>query len=684
MTAVLVIIVFFILQLFRIQIIHGDEYVEAMKSSSRYTVGIEATRGEILDQNGKKIVSSKQANNIIFNALYFPSSSKNAERNEIILRLIRLFESRGEAWEDELPIELSSEGVLVFKEDSESDVAWLKSSYMLNLNDYATAQNCFDALVEMYELEEENVLDALKIASVRFKMVRDDFSVRNPFVFARDVTNSMVAVIKENGDMYQGVDVEITTERQYADPSLAVHILGTLGVVSSEEYSSKNALINERAAAEPEKAELYKRSLYKMTSLIGKSGIEKLAEDYLRGKSGEKQIGVDSEGNVTEKISLRPERGNTVISTINIGLQEIAQKALKSRILELTAADGLEAAGSVVVLDVKTRAVLACASYPGYDLQTYYDDYDKLIKDKASPLWNRALQSVYEPGSTIKPAIAIAALQEGIIDRNTRFLCSGTYEYRGSTFSCLDSHGYINVEEALNYSCNIFFYTLADKLGIARMNNYCSLFGLGSATGVELPEASGILAGPAYRESIGSSWLPGDTVQAAIGQSDNLFTPIQLANYCATIAADGERYKPYFIGSIRSADYSETIYEARPQLTAVVNASKESFDIVKLGMRDVATIGTCAAAFENLPYTVAAKTGTSQTQKVVDGNVIKGNNGFLITFGPYDDAEIAIAVVIENINSGTATAKVAADIYEYYFSTSEGVASAAAANTLLP
>lgn len=684
---VLFIIGGYILDLASVQLVHGKEYAAMVKSVSTYQSVVDAARGEILDRHGNPLVVNRQGYSLVFDLSYFPGSSQQTRRNEIIHNLIALMERESEVWIDALPVVFNAQGVLEFAANKDEEIAYLKSTEMLNLNHYATAQNCFDALVERYALQEYATQDARKIASVLFSMRRDGFSMSVPYVFAKDVKLSTVSRVKENSDLYEGVDVKIVTYREYTDGTLAVHLLGNVGAISADEYKAKKAAFDEKMndpkTSSEEKAAL-KANEYKLNDTIGKFGVEQVMESYLRGTSGVKTITEDVDGNITEEYTVQPETGNTVILTLDRDLQKVTESALEKRILELTAAKGLERAGACAVIDVKTGELLASASYPDYDLNTFTQEYSTLVTSADKPLWNRALQGAYAPGSTMKPAIAIAALESGKIDENTRLFCGGTFEYRDRTFDCLDSHGNLNVVEAIDKSCNIFFYRVADMLGINIMNQYSSMFGLGTKTGIELPEASGTLAGIAYANSLGAEWLPGDTIQAAIGQSYNAFTPLQLANYCAAIANGGTLYTPHIIKSVKRFDYSETLLEKTAQLTQQSTFSEKTLALVREGMRRVAATGFCRVAFQNCPVPAAAKTGTSQVKKYVDGVRIDENNGFLIAYAPYDDPQIAVAVVIEKVNSGTATANVAADIFNYYFNKTPEMLLAPGVSQLLP
>ena len=654
--------------------------------ASRYQVVVEASRGDILDRNGVTLVSNKQGNSIEFNAALFPTQSERESRNRIIAALIELCESKNEEWTDNLPIKYDESGRLVFEEGRETDIKSLKAANMLNLNSYATAENCLDALIDMYGLEDYDKATARKIASVQYEMWRTGYSVSNPYTFAQDVSNETVSIIKEKSEFYKGVEATVDTYRQLDDGTIAPHVIGITGVISSEEYDAKTQALQEGIESgeyTEDEIETMELNAYSLTDYVGKFGIESAMESYLRGEKGIKTISIDNEGNVTSEFTKNPKQGDTVVLTIDSGLQRVAQNSLQKRILELTQEEGLEAAGAVVVLDVDTGEILASASYPSYDLNEYYDKYNDLLKADGSPLINRVTQSTYEPGSTMKLSTAIAGLEEGAITKDSKFLCTSVFQYYDVPFTCLDAHGNINVVTALEKSCNIFFYNVGNLLGIDIMNEYSTKLGLGQKTGVELSESSGILAGRAYRQSIGSTWQMGDTIQAAIGQSDNLFTILQLANYCATVANNGTRYKCHYVKYVMSPDHSSVVYEAEPEILEETDISQSTINIVKEGMRAVTTTGSCASAFSGIEEKVGAKTGTTQVVRIVNGEKVEGNNGLNISFAPFDNPEIVVAVIIENVDSGTATATVAADIYDYYFSTKNQISDFQSPNELL-
>ncbi len=643
--------------LYTIQIKNHDYYISQNNAVKTYTVPIEATRGEIVDRNGNSLVTNRSGNSIILDAAYFPPKSENEKRNAIIINLLQLFRKNGEEWINNLPLTVDG-GKIVFTDD-EDEVTNMKSKNMFNLQKYATAENCFNAMVEEYGLQSFDKETALEIGAVRYELTRLSFSIENPVVIADDVSSETVAAIKEDQTSYLGANVKVTSYREYTNPELAPHILGTVRKINADEY------------------EQLKGSGYGITDTIGESGIESAMEEELRGVPGELTITVDSNGNVSEEVTKDPVQGNTVVLSIDKDLQLLAQEKLKET------CDGVDlynSAGAVVVESVNSGELLAAASYPTYSITDYYDDYTRLAKNSRKPLWNRFALGTYAPGSTFKPMMACAALEEGVITDSSTFTCRGTFQYYDITFKCLNqnAHGSENVKTALRDSCNIFFYNCADRLGISKMNEYASMFGLGEKTGVEINEAAGVLAGPASAERYNKKWQMGDTIQSGIGQSDNLFTPLQLANYCATVANSGTRYDLHFVKAIINTK-NGSVDETGATVAEDLPISDSTFKTVQEGMRLVATNGAPASVFRKIDVDVACKTGTSQVVK--NGQIV--NNGFLITFAPYDNPEISIASVIELAGSGTSTAEITSFIIDYYYSNNSDEAPAQQTGTLL-
>lgn len=685
-------VMFCVLVLFlgKAQIVEADKYKSAAESLAISTSSVKASRGEILDCNGKPLVTNRAGSSIVFKSSDFPSSKNQEERNEIIFSLIKLFEKNDLEWNDRLPLVYNKKGVLKIDKNKTTEFKYLVSENMLEMEkgEKASAEECLDALIERYSLGGYSRKDARNIAAVCFGMKYISFSVAAPYTFAEDVPAEIVAVIMENSSRYPGVDAESVSYREYSDTISYSHILGVVGSISAEEYELEQSKLKEKLSDETlsgTEITALKNNAYTLNDSYGKSGIEYAMEKYLRGVNGIKTTTTASDGSVTEDYLLKPQQGNTVVTTVDAQLQKIATKALSEMLVDNKNSAYFGTAGAMVVMNCKTGAVLASVSLPSYDITRYFKDYSKLVSDNDSPLWNRSLQSAYAPGSTMKPAIAVAALEEKAITTGSTCYCGGTYVLKDQTFKCLSNHGYTNVTTALEKSCNIFFFEMGQRLGIDKMNKYCNLLGLGQETGIELPEAEGMLASIANKEANGQVWNPGDTVQAAIGQSDNLFTPLQLANYCATIANGGTRLRPYIIKSVLSSDMSEIIYETEPEVLNTLNVSKKTLEIVKTGMRQVVSNGTAAYYYKDCIVDVAGKTGTSQVKRKTESGVIMTvNNGFFISFAPYDDPEIAIAVVAENALSGSQTSQAAVPVYNYYFGQRMQYEKDEAPNNLIP
>lgn len=644
---VLIFILFFLfaVNLFNIQIINPQQDRNTAVSSIK--VNVDAIRGDILDRNGFPLVTNRQVNKIVFNYENFPKDY--SERNEIILELIRLFDKNDTDWNDNLPIEIKK-GALVFAENRENEVAYLKSEAFLDLNYYATVENCFNALVTRYKLEHLSLKQARNVASVYYSMVKNGFNTGRNYEFASDVSSELVSAIMERSDLFPGVDLQVASERQYADGAVAPHILGRVGAISESEY------------------EAYKDQGYTINDVIGKSGIEAAMESELRGTKGVKLITTDAEGKKTEEYLVEPVAGNTVISTIDYELQKVAQQALEKGVKDLQTATSriYPMSGAVVVMDSRNNDCLAIASYPTFDNETYAENSEKLNSDETKPLWNRALRSTYTPGSTIKPAVSMAGLEEGIITSSTKIKCKGLYTYyEDYQPGCTGQHGYQDVINALYNSCNIFFYETSRLLGISKLNSYFTMFGLGEKTGIELTESTGTVDSVALRTQKGELWTPGLTIQAGIGHGDNQFTPIQLCSYVSTIANKGVRYKASIIKSIKSSDLTQTVSETQTQVLSKADFKEENWELVHKGMLLVGT--ESYADFTDVPVQVAAKTGTTTIEKRVNGKMIETYNGFILTFAPYENPEIAICVAVEGAGSGGSTAPIASEIMEYYF-----------------
>lgn len=655
---VLIIFAVFIIAMFRLQIVNGDYYKAQSEQKIYSTETIAASRGNIYDRNGEVLVTNRMGYVIKFSKAVMPSD----EYNDIILRLIEIMENAGESYYDSLPISKTEP----FEFTLEDENAQNKISQLLKDNKLEAEASCsqlLDELYDKYDIDESlDRITARKIVGVRYEMDEAEFSTYTPYIFASDISIDVVTIVKELSADLPGVDIDTQSIRTYTDPTFAPHILGRIGKIYKDEYE-----------------ELSSKG-YGLNDYVGKEGIEKAMESYLRGVDGTRVIERDSSGKVMSVTTLNePVPGNNVILTIDKELQLTAQQSLERTIKSIAqngqnkaSKEGADAdSGAVVVLDVKSGEVLASATYPSYSLENYNANYSALANDSLKPLFNRAFNGTYAPGSTFKMATGIAGLEEGYITPSTLIRDQGVYrKYQGYQPRCWYysdygiTHGSINVSQALEKSCNYFFYELADQMGIEHLNNYCKKLGLGVKTGLELSEASGILAGPEYRTSINQQWFPGDTLQAAIGQSDNLFTPIQLANYVATIVNGGTRYKTHLVSSVNTSSEGRSVIENNVTVLETLEMKPENFQAIMSGMLAAAKQGTASNLFRNYKVNVGAKTGTAS---VAQGTA----NGIFVAFAPYEDPEIAICVVVEHGAHGNYVGQVAKDIMDVYFSQKE-------------
>lgn len=617
-------------QAFSLQVSDAERYIAQAQGISYRKVIIKAQRGEILDKNGREIAVNREGYNIVFNKAYFDMS----KANDSILRLCRLLEKSETPWKDVLP--LTKEAPFEFT-DNAASVSRLKTN--LGLAHYATDQNCFDEMVERYELEDYDDKTKRLLMGVRYSIESYDFSVSNPFTFAEDVSSDIMQAVLEAGMILNGVTVNVVPFRQYVDGTLAPHLIGTVGPIYAEEWSK------------------YKDKGYSFDDKVGKSGIEALAEDVLHGTDGEITYKIDSKGKIlSSEITKQPVSGKTVVLNLDKAIQSSTQVALKNAVDKLKATGERQITGAAaVMLDVKTGGVIASANYPSYDLNTFSKDFDKLVADKVgTPLTDRAFQGIYPSGSTIKPAVAVAALEMGKLGYDESIYCSEKYtRYPDYQPNCMHYHGTLDLNKAISKSCNYFFFELGYRLKLSNINKYFKLFGLGVKTGVEINDSSGLLVESSENES------SGNTLQAAIGQM-NAFTPLQLAVYVSTMANEGVRYKASLIDRIVSYDMSEVYEKSEPQIMEQFEISKKTIDAVKAGMLSVTVDGTGGAVFSSYPIKVGGKTGTSQVANGDDHSVF-------IAFAPFDKPEIAVAIVLEHGASSRTCAIVGREMLDAYF-----------------
>ena len=640
----------FIIRLFDWQVINGARYKKISANSTAYTVTTDATRGEILDTNGAGLAVNRTGYRVAIDKLFMSPE----KLDPTILSLISLMNSQKENWIDVLPIKLGDNGEYKFKSGMNDEIKTLKSEDYLDLKQSDSAEKCVKLLTKRYGLEKiKDKTDLLNLISVHYNMELTGYSNTTPYIFAQDISSDMVAIISENTQGVSGVDIQTFLTRNNPSGSLAPHILGALGSISQEEYEEKTAEGKD----------------YGFNDSIGKFGIEGAFEDMLKGVGGTRIVQKNADGMVTKiarSVDAKP--GNTIYLTIDKKLQTVANKSLEKNInaaRENGYAEGKGhgedcEAGAVVMLSVKDFSVLAASTYPSYDLNKYsnYDDYYvKLATDKKAPLYDRAFTGSFAPGSVFKPCVAAAALEEGIISPSTIIDCTQYYNYYPTNpVACMGYHGNIDLNSALAQSCNYYFAETGRRLGIETMYLYAEKFGLGEKTGLEIDESSGFLAG---RDS--SVWQDGNTVQAAIGQSDNAFTPVQLASYVATIANNGVRLKTHVVKEIKNYERSKTVKKTKPEKLNTSGVSKENLEIVQEAMRSVVASpdGTAFSVFGNYKIPIAAKTGTAENAG--------SDHTVFMCYAPYEKPEVAIAVVLEHGAHGKYSMSVAKALLDEYF-----------------
>lgn len=645
----------FALRLIDWQLVHGNDYKQLAARSTGYTERTEATRGEIRDKNGEGLVVNSTHYKVVLDKLYIDEKKLDT----IILDLIALMDKTGEKWDDLLPIELTNEGLLVYKKDCQEEIDYLLSPQFLNIDENTTANICFDELVKRYKVNSAYSPEQKRnLVSVYYNMELTGYSNSTPYIFADDIKQSTVGAVSENTQGVGGVDVQTYLTRGAADPDIAPHILGALGSLSEEEYNTLTA----------------ENKDYSFDDKIGKFGIELAFEDELRGKGGTKIIQRNADGAITDSAETENAHpGNTVFLTLDTKLQKTAVKSLADNVKEAKTQGITESelygekghgedcdSGAVVMLSVKDFSVLAAASYPTYDLNKYSEYgsyYVKLTENENSPMYNRAFVGTFACGSVFKPCVAGAALEEKIIDSNTEIFCKQNYDYYPTNVvKCMHYHSNLNVTGAIMHSCNYFFAETGRRLGIETMYLYAQRFGLGEYTGIEVEESKGILAG---RDS--TSWQAGNTVQAAIGQSDNAFTPLQLATYTATIANDGKRLETRIVDKITNYEQTKTLKTFSSKTVCDCGVSQKNLDLVQNAMLEVARNkdGTAYSMFGDYKVKVAAKTGTAENSG--------SDHATFICYAPFDKPEVAVAVVMENGSKGRYAMQVAKDLLDAYF-----------------
>ena len=649
-----------------LQLVNGDSFTAQATNTTDYKFTVTAARGDIVDSKGERIASSTTGYNVVLNKLLMGDE----DLDTMLQKIVGLLGKNGESWNDSLLIgQPDAAGHYEFTAASDNAAEQKALAAMkdnLGLQQYATADDVMEKLVEDYDLADFSLYWQRVLSGIHYEMQLQAFSNVNNFVMAENVSEATVATIKENSLSLPGVEIVETSTRSYEQGTVLPHVLGRVGKITAEKWkvTDENGQVTYPL----------KEKGYNMNDIIGISGLESAYEDELRGKDGVETITRNSDGVIVNTaLTTVPEPGHTVQLTIDSEFQKAVDQALAKNVewIKNTYADSKQAnAGAVVVIDVKTGGVLAASNYPSFDQNLYAAQYNEYSADENMPLFNRALQGLYTPGSTYKPSVAVAGLDTGLLNRNSTVNCTRVYTYYKDYRPRCAQHGHgngpIDVINAIKWSCNIFFYDVGRRLTSDVYDAYAYKLGLGQRTGVEVSEALGHLTtknDSNYTESL--------DIQAAIGQGNTAVTPIQLATYAATLANRGTRYRTHFVKAILDSNTGETLQETQPEVMDVVEDKGETFDLVREGMKGVAQTIPALAGY---PYTIACKTGSPQrSEGYYVGSTYKHyTNAAMIAYGPAEDPEIAIGVVVEYGGAGARTGQLVADIFNAYYAMKDG------------
>lgn len=626
------------IDLLKIQIVDGADYLEKSKTTSQASQVISSPRGEIVDINGNEIVSNKTGFNVVIEKAFFPSDK--AEMNRIICGIAEILAEDGVEWIDTLPI--SMDAPYEYLEARDSDIVKLRKT--IGLQHYATAEDCLTEMFRQYEIDNSYTKEQKRIiAGVRYEMIMRSFSLSNRYTFAEDIPMDTVVKLKEAAYTLEGMDIVEEAVRIYAAGDVAPHLIGTVGSINAEEYEAK------------------RDEGYALNDVIGKSGIEKAMEDELRGDKGTRTLELMSGVVVSDLVTKDAVPGNTVQLTLNAEYQRDVQEILENHIIWLnnqTHKDrkGYEAdAGAIVVLDAKTGALLAAATSPTYDINDYLTDYASVVNGENGPLTNRATHGLYRPGSTFKTITATAALNEGFLSgKDTCITCNNVYTYWDDYKpKCTGWHGRINVITAIEKSCNIFFYELGRLMGPDMLEEYANMYGLGQDVGLETGGYTGYIATPDSMFEKGLEWQAGLVVQVAIGQSETGVTPLQMAVQANTLANRGVRYKPYLVDSVHTYNMERLVSKTQPQIVSTIpDKTGETFELIIQGMKQAADFLPYSYPkvedyytpylLSELPEQAAIKTGTPQMTTAED------TGSAFVGFYPADDPVIAFSGFVEH------------------------------------
>ena len=649
-----------------LQLVNGDSFRAQATNTTDYKFTVTAARGDIVDSKGERIASSTTGYNVVLNKLLMGDE----DLDTMLQKIVGLLGKNGESWNDSLLIgQPDAAGHYEFTAASDNAAEQKALAAMkdnLGLQQYATADDVMEKLVEDYDLADFSLYWQRVLSGIHYEMQLQAFSNVNNFVMAENVSEATVATIKENSLSLPGVEIVETSTRSYEQGTVLPHVLGRVGKIIAEKWkvTDENGQVTYPL----------KEKGYNMNDIIGISGLESAYEDELRGKDGVETITRNSDGVIVNTaLTTVPEPGHTVQLTIDSEFQKAVDQALAKNVewIKNTYADSKQAnAGAVVVIDVKTGGVLAASNYPSFDQNLYAAQYSEYSADENMPLFNRALQGLYTPGSTYKPSVAVAGLDTGLLNRNSTVNCTRIYTYYKDYRPRCAQHGHgngpIDVVNAIKWSCNIFFYDVGRRLTSDVYDAYAYKLGLGQRTGVEVSEALGHLTtknDSNYTESL--------DIQAAIGQGNTAVTPIQLATYAATLANRGTRYRTHFVKAILDSNTGKTLQETQPEVMDVVEDKGETFDLIREGMKGVAQTIPALAGY---PYTIACKTGSPQrSEGYYVGSTYKHyTNAAMIAYGPAEDPEIAIGIVVEYGGAGARTGQLVADIFNAYYAMKDG------------
>lgn len=616
-------------RLMKIQIVGDEEIIPKpvynVDDSYVYTKKTKATRGEIVDYYDDLIVTNTTSTNLILQYALFPKS--NSQGNQVLLEIYNELKNRGYSIKQHIPVSDSAPYKFVENKDLCS-VDRLISD--LNINVYATAENCIDCLISQYEISDDYSDEEKRIiAGLRYELTYREFSYNNDFVLAENVDTDTVIEFKEMSNFLRGIDVSESAERKIIRGDILPHEIGVVGPIYAEEY------------------EELKEQGYELNDTLGKNGIEYAMESVLRGQNGEDKI-TFSNGSISKIDTIAATRsGETVKLTVSGEYQKRLQSILDNFIANFQSINDNPVlndvhSGAIAVLDTKTGSVRGLTTAPTYNLIDYQNDFESFLNAPNSPLVNRATYGLYRPGSTFKPITATAGLNEGIVTGETTFDCTHDYFYIDTHYQCTGYHNDISVTRAIEVSCNIYFYELSQRLGIDTITKYAQLYGLGQHTGIETGDAAGYLANPETFAANGQDWYIGYVLQAGIGNIDCGMTPLQMANVACTIANEGVRYKPYLVDSLYEYGTYNLNSKTKPTVAETIELKHDYvYDYIEAGMIAASHNMPAKYSISNLGFDVAIKTGTPQVGEHGE------QNSFFIGYAPADNPEVAFAGVIE-------------------------------------